>query len=182
MLYSSPSLIYQTLMWIALHSFEILFIWYDVVYLVYCLFGKNFLNEACSVSVLSFCLSQQHLRKWMEVVVITHKGGQRSDGSVSIHSSDSHIHMPHSTEKLNTKEKLSLLRAYRCVFFSYLNTMQKQSRPLGAGLSLINQTALSKHAKKFPLIHTKPWSHVVNTSTMWSPPRWVVSGHITIND
>lgn len=26
---------------------------------------------------------QQHLRKWMEVVVITHKGGQRSDGNVS---------------------------------------------------------------------------------------------------
>ncbi|OBS60631.1 hypothetical protein A6R68_08259, partial [Neotoma lepida] len=23
----------------------------------------------------------QHLRKWMEVVVITHKGGQRSDGN-----------------------------------------------------------------------------------------------------
>lgn len=31
-----------------------------------------------------FLLLQQHLRKWMEVVVITHKGGQRSDGSVSI--------------------------------------------------------------------------------------------------
>lgn len=31
---------------------------------------------------------QQHLRKWMEVVVITHKGGQRSDGSVSINDSD----------------------------------------------------------------------------------------------
>lgn len=29
------------------------------------------------------CFSQQHLRKWMEVVVLTHKGGQRSDGSVS---------------------------------------------------------------------------------------------------
>lgn len=27
--------------------------------------------------------SQQHLRKWMEVVVLTHKGGQRSDGNVS---------------------------------------------------------------------------------------------------
>lgn len=26
---------------------------------------------------------QQHLRKWMEVVVLTHKGGQRSDGNVS---------------------------------------------------------------------------------------------------
>lgn len=47
---------------------------------------------AYSVSILSLCLSQQHLRKWMEVVVITHKGGQRSDGSVSIHSSDSSIH------------------------------------------------------------------------------------------
>ena len=35
--------------------------------------------------LISFPLSfqQQHLRKWMEVVVITHKGGQRSDGNVS---------------------------------------------------------------------------------------------------
>uniref|UniRef100_A0A3Q2UJ62 Transformation/transcription domain-associated protein n=1 Tax=Fundulus heteroclitus TaxID=8078 RepID=A0A3Q2UJ62_FUNHE len=28
------------------------------------------------------CMRKQHLRKWMEVVVITHKGGQRSDGSL----------------------------------------------------------------------------------------------------
>lgn len=42
-----------------------------------------------SVLIISFFLShQQHLRKWMEVVVITHKGGQRSDGSVSIHARD----------------------------------------------------------------------------------------------
>lgn len=50
---------------------------------MFCLFSLN---------LISHCLSQQHLRKWMEVVVITHKGGQRSDGSVSIHSSDSPIH------------------------------------------------------------------------------------------
>lgn len=31
----------------------------------------------------SLSFQQQHLRKWMEVVVITHKGGQRSDGNVS---------------------------------------------------------------------------------------------------
>lgn len=43
---------------------------------------------SCSISLLSF-FYQQHLRKWMEVVVITHKGGQRSDGSVSIQRSDS---------------------------------------------------------------------------------------------
>ena len=30
-----------------------------------------------------FFFQQQHLRKWMEVVVLTHKGGQRSDGNVS---------------------------------------------------------------------------------------------------
>ncbi|KAK1343257.1 hypothetical protein QTO34_016035 [Cnephaeus nilssonii] len=27
------------------------------------------------------CMRKQHLRKWMEVVVLTHKGGQRSDGN-----------------------------------------------------------------------------------------------------
>lgn len=38
-------------------------------------------EEVLIVFPLSF--QQQHLRKWMEVVVITHKGGQRSDGNVS---------------------------------------------------------------------------------------------------
>uniref|UniRef100_A0A7N6B847 Transformation/transcription domain-associated protein n=1 Tax=Anabas testudineus TaxID=64144 RepID=A0A7N6B847_ANATE len=62
----------------------------------------NVVNRLTSVTRLfpnsfndKFCdQMMQHLRKWMEVVVITHKGGQRSDGSVSIHSSD-------STEKRN---------------------------------------------------------------------------------
>uniref|UniRef100_A0A8C2HQ35 Transformation/transcription domain-associated protein n=1 Tax=Cyprinus carpio TaxID=7962 RepID=A0A8C2HQ35_CYPCA len=52
----------------------------------------NVVNRLTSVTRLfpnsfndKFCdQMMQHLRKWMEVVVITHKGGQRSDGSVSI--------------------------------------------------------------------------------------------------
>lgn len=49
-------------------------------------------SEAISCIFFIFLfLSQQHLRKWMEVVVITHKGGQRSDGSVSKHISDLHV-------------------------------------------------------------------------------------------
>lgn len=47
---------------------------------------QSFLNVTIKSETCSFL--QQHLRKWMEVVVITHKGGQRSDGSVSIHNSD----------------------------------------------------------------------------------------------
>uniref|UniRef100_A0A668VE80 Uncharacterized protein n=1 Tax=Oreochromis aureus TaxID=47969 RepID=A0A668VE80_OREAU len=51
----------------------------------------NVVNRLTSVTRLfpnsfndKFCdQMMQHLRKWMEVVVITHKGGQRSDGSVS---------------------------------------------------------------------------------------------------
>ncbi|KAF7204723.1 transcript variant X2 [Nothobranchius furzeri] len=53
----------------------------------------NVVNRLTSVTRLfpnsfndKFCdQMMQHLRKWMEVVVITHKGGQRSDGSVSKH-------------------------------------------------------------------------------------------------
>ncbi|CAG04456.1 unnamed protein product [Tetraodon nigroviridis] len=48
--------------------------------------------QQCVQSETSHFL-QQHLRKWMEVVVITHKGGQRSDGSVSIHSDNSTFEM-----------------------------------------------------------------------------------------
>lgn len=48
----------------------------------------------------------------MEVVVITHKGGQRSDGSVSIQFSL--IHTPHSTEKFNTNVKLPSCITCRC--------------------------------------------------------------------
>uniref|UniRef100_A0A8C9SCY8 Transformation/transcription domain-associated protein n=1 Tax=Scleropages formosus TaxID=113540 RepID=A0A8C9SCY8_SCLFO len=52
----------------------------------------NVVNRLTSVTRLfpnsfndKFCdQMMQHLRKWMEVVVITHKGGQRSDGSVSL--------------------------------------------------------------------------------------------------
>uniref|UniRef100_A0A9J8CWY9 Transformation/transcription domain-associated protein n=1 Tax=Cyprinus carpio carpio TaxID=630221 RepID=A0A9J8CWY9_CYPCA len=59
----------------------------------------NVVNRLTSVTRLfpnsfndKFCdQMMQHLRKWMEVVVITHKGGQRSDGSVSI----SFNHYPH---------------------------------------------------------------------------------------
>ncbi|KAI5103190.1 transformation/transcription domain-associated protein isoform X3, partial [Silurus meridionalis] len=51
----------------------------------------NVVNRLTSVTRLfpnsfndKFCdQMMQHLRKWMEVVVLTHKGGQRSDGSVS---------------------------------------------------------------------------------------------------
>ncbi|XP_011912455.1 transformation/transcription domain-associated protein isoform X5 [Macaca thibetana thibetana] len=52
----------------------------------------NVVNRLTSVTRLfpnsfndKFCdQMMQHLRKWMEVVVITHKGGQRSDGNESI--------------------------------------------------------------------------------------------------
>uniref|UniRef100_A0A8B9KEE7 Transformation/transcription domain-associated protein n=1 Tax=Astyanax mexicanus TaxID=7994 RepID=A0A8B9KEE7_ASTMX len=52
----------------------------------------NVVNRLTSVTRLfpnsfndKFCdQMMQHLRKWMEVVVLTHKGGQRSDGSVSV--------------------------------------------------------------------------------------------------
>lgn len=63
----------------------------------------------------------------MEVVVITHKGGQRSDGSVSIHSSDrpdSSTHTPYSTKKFNTSVKLSLLITCRCVLFLSSNFVE----------------------------------------------------------
>ncbi|XP_048465653.1 transformation/transcription domain-associated protein [Rhincodon typus] len=51
----------------------------------------NVVNRLTSVTRLfpnsfndKFCdQMMQHLRKWMEVVVLTHKGGQRSDGNVS---------------------------------------------------------------------------------------------------
>uniref|UniRef100_A0AAR2IYU8 Transformation/transcription domain associated protein n=1 Tax=Pygocentrus nattereri TaxID=42514 RepID=A0AAR2IYU8_PYGNA len=54
----------------------------------------NVVNRLTSVTRLfpnsfndKFCdQMMQHLRKWMEVVVLTHKGGQRSDGSVSVSS------------------------------------------------------------------------------------------------
>uniref|UniRef100_A0A8C7T076 Transformation/transcription domain-associated protein n=1 Tax=Oncorhynchus mykiss TaxID=8022 RepID=A0A8C7T076_ONCMY len=57
----------------------------------------NVVNRLTSVTRLfpnsfndKFCdQMMQHLRKWMEVVVITHKGGQRSDGSYSWSSSQS---------------------------------------------------------------------------------------------
>lgn len=42
--------------------------------------GAPAVRAASSKPVL---FPQQHLRKWMEVVVITHKGGQRSEGNVS---------------------------------------------------------------------------------------------------
>lgn len=42
--------------------------------------GMYLCEEVVSQDVF---FQQQHLRKWMEVVVITHKGGQRSDGNVS---------------------------------------------------------------------------------------------------
>lgn len=50
----------------------------------------QFLLTLChrDFNFFAFIFYQQHLRKWMEVVVITHKGGQRSDGSVSIQRSD----------------------------------------------------------------------------------------------
>lgn len=41
-------------------------------------------RHLCYSCIIFFFFSQQHLRKWMEVVVLTHKGGQRSDGSVSV--------------------------------------------------------------------------------------------------
>ncbi|KAI1895994.1 hypothetical protein AGOR_G00090240 [Albula goreensis] len=52
----------------------------------------NVVNRLTSVTRLfpnsfndKFCdQMMQHLRKWMEVVVITHKGGQRSDGSPAV--------------------------------------------------------------------------------------------------
>lgn len=50
---------------------------------VQCIILKR-LNAVKSTNCMRvFPFLQQHLRKWMEVVVITHKGGQRSDGSVS---------------------------------------------------------------------------------------------------
>lgn len=57
------------------------------------------------------CFLQQHLRKWMEVVVITHKGGQRSDGSVSIYIyiySSIIQTIPHLCEYLNKYRTLAI--------------------------------------------------------------------------
>lgn len=48
--------------------------------------------------------------------MITHKGGQRSDGSVSIHSSDSHTHTPCSIDEVNANVKLSSVTTYRHFF------------------------------------------------------------------
>ncbi|XP_057681922.1 transformation/transcription domain-associated protein isoform X1 [Corythoichthys intestinalis] len=56
----------------------------------------NVVNRLTSVTRLfpnsfndKFCdQMMQHLRKWMEVVVITHKGGQRSDGSPALEGSE----------------------------------------------------------------------------------------------
>lgn len=55
----------------------------------------------------------------MEVVVITHKGGQRSDGSVSTHTSDcpkSHAAEKHNTNvmrsSLTKKKQLTCLVSY----------------------------------------------------------------------
>uniref|UniRef100_A0A8C3CL18 Transformation/transcription domain associated protein n=1 Tax=Cairina moschata TaxID=8855 RepID=A0A8C3CL18_CAIMO len=53
----------------------------------------NVVNRLTSVTRLfpnsfndKFCdQMMQHLRKWMEVVVITHKGGQRSDGNIELY-------------------------------------------------------------------------------------------------
>uniref|UniRef100_A0A8C1ZK19 Transformation/transcription domain-associated protein n=1 Tax=Cyprinus carpio TaxID=7962 RepID=A0A8C1ZK19_CYPCA len=62
----------------------------------------NVVNRLTSVTRLfpnsfndKFCdQMMQHLRKWMEVVVITHKGGQRSDGSCKrcSHHCDAFLH------------------------------------------------------------------------------------------
>ncbi|XP_041939848.1 LOW QUALITY PROTEIN: transformation/transcription domain-associated protein [Alosa sapidissima] len=56
----------------------------------------NVVNRLTSVTRLfpnsfndKFCdQMMQHLRKWMEVVVITHKGGQRSDGSPALEGAE----------------------------------------------------------------------------------------------
>uniref|UniRef100_A0A665WR86 Transformation/transcription domain-associated protein n=1 Tax=Echeneis naucrates TaxID=173247 RepID=A0A665WR86_ECHNA len=66
----------------------------------------NVVNRLTSVTRLfpnsfndKFCdQMMQHLRKWMEVVVITHKGGQRGDGNVSICRSNCPLLTPYSTE------------------------------------------------------------------------------------
>ncbi|XP_060716327.1 transformation/transcription domain-associated protein isoform X1 [Tachysurus vachellii] len=44
------------------------------------LFPNSFNDKFCDQMMVSY-EHIQHLRKWMEVVVLTHKGGQRSDGS-----------------------------------------------------------------------------------------------------
>uniref|UniRef100_A0A3Q2QU59 Transformation/transcription domain-associated protein n=1 Tax=Fundulus heteroclitus TaxID=8078 RepID=A0A3Q2QU59_FUNHE len=65
--------------------------------------------QSATVLIVSFS-PQQHLRKWMEVVVITHKGGQRSDGSVSTSSRETCDLMTSAAPARSTPPSWSLCR------------------------------------------------------------------------
>uniref|UniRef100_A0AAQ5Z5H5 Transformation/transcription domain-associated protein n=1 Tax=Amphiprion ocellaris TaxID=80972 RepID=A0AAQ5Z5H5_AMPOC len=86
----------------------------------------NVVNRLTSVTRLfpnsfndKFCdQMMQHLRKWMEVVVITHKGGQRSDGS------------PHKNPALEGVEEMKICSAIINLFHLIPAAPQTLVKPL----------------------------------------------------
>lgn len=94
----------------------------------------------------------------MEVVVIAHKGGQRSDGSVSIQG----------TEMQN-------LHWVPCAgVFPFLMYPIWNQYSYVLELFCLNQSTLTKEAEKLSLIHVKT---IVTCSQ-----HILVSGHIAMND
>lgn len=139
-----------------------------------------------SCVTFGLCFSQQHLRKWMEVVVLTHKGGQRSDGSVSVNQFPfACIRVQQGWVSLFLEVGADSLGLY-CDFHIFPNADIFLLAIFCFRLSLCSQhrhTVLAVLC--FKRVLAEAW--VECTTPQCSAPEqlahiWGASGHITIND